>query len=251
MQITILTENPPKKFGWFYKLNQWGLSLVIDKNNERILFDTGHSNVYLKNSGKLKVDLNKVRYIALSHHHRDHAEGLFYHKFTNKLRLILHPDTLKKIPTEHANKFQKDFDVVQAVKPYEIVKDVYFLGQIPRKTSFEKGMYLDDPMLDDSAIAIKSSKGLIVITGCSHSGICNICEYAKEITRQPIYAIIGGFHLFENDGNVIEKTINYFKKEKPEKLYPMHCVDAWVMEKFKNEFGVKKLTAGDSIELPD
>ncbi len=106
-------------------------------------------------------------------------------------------------------------------------------------------------MLDDSAIAVKSSKGVIVITGCSHAGISNICDYAKQVTGQKLYAVIGGFHLFEDDQKAVNGTIDFFKKEKPKYLYPMHCIDFPTLVKFYTIFGIKKLSTGDTIEFSD
>ena len=40
--------------------------------------------------------------------------------------------------------------------------------------------WADDFVLDDTALAYKGRGGLFIITGCSHSGICNIVEYAKK-----------------------------------------------------------------------
>ena len=115
--------------------------------------------------------------------------------------------------------------------------------------SFEKGEHKGDLMLDDTAIAIKTEKGLIVLTGCSHSGICNICEYAKEITGQELYAVVGGFHLTVKNDAVVRKTIEYFKTQNVEHLYPMHFVDFPTLARFYNEFDTIKYATGDVIEL--
>ena len=104
-------------------------------------------------------------------------------------------------------------------------------------------------MQDDSAIAIKTSKGVVVISGCSHSGICNICEYAKKVTGQELYGVLGGFHLFQNEPEVVEKTIEYFQKENPKYLYPMHCVDFPTLAKLHNFFECQKYSTGDVIEI--
>lgn len=131
----------------------------------------------------------------------------------------------------------------------EFSKDIYYLGQIPRKNSFEQGGFKDDKMLDDSAIAIKTKEGVVIIAGCSHSGICNICEYAKKVTGQKLYAVIGGFHLFENDQKAVKGTIEYFKAEKPKHLYPMHCVDFPILSILHSVFNIVKKSTGDSIKL--
>jgi 7,8-dihydropterin-6-yl-methyl-4-(beta-D-ribofuranosyl)aminobenzene 5'-phosphate synthase len=126
---------------------------------------------------------------------------------------------------------------------------VYFLGEVPRKNNFEQGAHKGDDMRDDSAIAIKTSKGAFIISGCSHSGICNMCEYAKQVTGQKLHGAMGGFHLFENDKKAVEGTLNYFKSEKVPHLYPMHCVDFPTMAQFHHAFGCKKYAAGNVISI--
>ena len=82
------------------------------------------------------------------------------------------------------------------------------------------GEKVDDNIEEDSAIVYKGNEGLFIITGCSHSGICNIIEYAKKICNENrILGIIGGFHLFECNKR-IEKTVEYLKENSIELLYP-------------------------------
>lgn len=102
------------------------------------------------------------------------------------------------------------------------------MGEIPTVNDFESrysiGKRIEDTLKDDSAIVYKSKEGLFVVTGCSHSGICNILEYAKRVCNDNrIYGVIGGFHLFDVN-NRLEKTINYLKDNNIESLYPCHCV---------------------------
>lgn len=247
MKITILCENTSSDIGF---LAEWGFSAFIQANDANILFDTGYSDVYKHNAEQLGIDLNDTNFIVLSHYHNDHSRGLQFHDFKTPKKLIIHPQIPEKLPSNEAKKIKKDFEIITTKKPLEFAKNIFYLGEIPRRNAFEKGMYKDDKMLDDSAIAIRSSKGAVVITGCSHAGICNICEYAKEITSQKLYAVIGGFHLFEDENKeTITKTIDYFQKEKPELLFPMHCIDFPTLSKFHSIFGIKKLSAGENIKL--
>ncbi len=86
---------------------------------------------------------------------------------------------------------------------------------------------------DDSGIVIKIPKGIIVISGCSHSGICNIIEYAKKVTNmEKVFAVIGGFHLKELN-NQTNKTIDYFINNNIENIYLAHCTSDIVCEEFK------------------
>jgi 7,8-dihydropterin-6-yl-methyl-4-(beta-D-ribofuranosyl)aminobenzene 5'-phosphate synthase len=251
MKISILCENQTSLAGAKTCLSEWGFSTFIETKNINILFDTGHTDVYLKNAKSMNIDLNTADYIALSHYHWDHVGGLRFHQFEEQKKIVFHPELINKLSEEECNKIKSDFQITESIKALELEKGVFFLGQIPRICKFEKGMYKDEAMNEDTAIAVKTTKGAVVISGCAHAGICNICEYAKQITNQKLYAVIGGFHLFENEKETVKGTISYFKKEKPDYLYPMHCVDFPTLVKFYNEFGITKLSAGDSIEFDD
>lgn len=249
MKITILCENTAGRENNKICLAEWGFSIFIEIKDVKILFDAGHTAVYKNNAEKLGIDLGKADFVVLSHRHWDHTGGLQFHDFKSKKKLIFHPELLEALPKNESKKIIADFDIVASEKPLEFSKEIYFLGEIPRINDFEKGEFRGDKMLDDSAIAVKTQKGAIVIAGCSHSGIANICEYAKQITGQKLYAVIGGFHLFEEDQDAINGAIEYFKKEKPEFIYPMHCVDFPTLAKFHSVFGIKKLSTGDKVEF--
>jgi len=251
MKITILCENQSGYENAKVCLSEWGFSAFIETANLNLLFDTGHTDVYKHNAEQLGVNLENTHFVVLSHHHWDHSGGIQHHNFKIKKKLILHPEITNKLPLNESEKIKNDFEIITSAKPLEISSGVFYLGEIPRRNDFEKGMFENDKMLDDSAIAIKTKNGVVVITGCSHSGICNICEYAKEIAGQKLYAVIGGFHLFEDNQKAVNGTIDYFRAEKPQLLFPMHCVDFPTLSKFHEIFGIKKISTGDKIEIEE
>ncbi|GAG01892.1 unnamed protein product, partial [marine sediment metagenome] len=68
--------------------------------------------------------------------------------------------------------------------------------------------------------------------GCSHAGICNIIDHAKQICKEnKIYILLGGFHLFNND--ITDKTIEFIKKQDIKYLYPAHCLNSYAFSEFK------------------
>ena len=116
-------------------------------------------------------------------------------------------------------------------EPVRISENITFLGEIP--SVYEKryavgraqrGVEIeDDFVMDDSAVAYETKDGIYIITGCSHSGICNIIDYAKKITgKNKVLGIIGGLHLFEDDERA-KKTIDFICEENIGELYPCHC----------------------------
>ena len=110
-------------------------------------------------------------------------------------------------------------------------------GEIPRITEFEtgfpyhytkrNGQWEHDPVIEDDQCLIVNvrGKGLVIMTGCGHSGIINTIRYAQTLTGiQSIYAVLGGFHL---TGGIFEKiipaTIAELQEIKPTYLMPGHC----------------------------
>jgi 7,8-dihydropterin-6-yl-methyl-4-(beta-D-ribofuranosyl)aminobenzene 5'-phosphate synthase len=268
IKVSILCEDQAR-MGFSDKifLAQHGFSLFVEAD-QRILFDTGATDVFIRNAGLLGIDVNTADWIVLSHGHWDHADGLraFPEGSVAKMKLIVHPNAFvdqRNASGRYNGMFYSQeevaqkFDLVLSKNPYQLTDGIYFLGEIPRINTFEarktaffylnKGDNLSDFIPDDTALAIKTEKGLVIITGCSHAGICNIVEYAKKVTQQSkVFAVIGGFHLL-GDRIQLQKTIEYFNENPVNHLYPMHCTDLPSLFEFYKAFGIQKLCAGDTI----
>lgn len=260
MKIAVLNDN---RFNGKC-LCEHGLSLFIETDEGlKILFDTGPSDLFLKNAEFLGIDLNGVNCVVLSHGHWDHGNGLGY---INGKELICHPSCfLKRFRKKDKSyiglklseqEIEKEFQLVRSETPYRISENIFFLGAIPRKNAFESIETpfcledgADDFVPDDSALAITSDLGLIVISGCAHSGICNTVEYAKKVAEEnKIYAVVGGFHLKTIDDTTL-KTIEYFKMNDVKKVFPCHCVENEVIDYFAKEFGLSPILSGNEIKL--
>jgi 7,8-dihydropterin-6-yl-methyl-4-(beta-D-ribofuranosyl)aminobenzene 5'-phosphate synthase len=255
MKLTILTENVAG--GKF--LAEHGLSYLIEIDGEQILFDTGHSDVFLKNAIKLGIDIHKnIQKIILSHGHWDHGDGLL---FLDKKTLITHPTSFVKRFRKNdkspvglrfsREEVENKSNLIESKTPIQITKNLYFLGEIPREnqfesktTSFELENGEDDFIVDDSALAAIIENKLVVITGCSHSGICNICEHAKKVTGiSKIKAVIGGFHL-KSQNLQTKETIKYFKRNRIENIYPSHCTELPALVEFYSHFKLGQIKTG-------
>lgn len=260
MKLTILTENVAG--GPF--LAEHGLSYLIEHKGHKLLFDTGHSDVFLHNAELLGLNIRKeVDTVVLSHGHWDHGDGLQY---LQDKTLYAHPLIFMKRYRRlnktylglKMNKSEalKRFDLKTSATPIEVKPEVLFLGEIPRLNDFEakQSPFLDangelDFIPDDSALAIKDGDELIVVTGCSHSGVCNIVDYAIKVTGiQKVKAVIGGFHL-KKDDEVTAKTVAYLKEIGVQQVYPSHCTELEALTVFSREFGIQQLKTGMTIEL--
>lgn len=255
MKITVLTENYAGS-GFFA---EHGLSYLIEHEGERILFDTGHTDIFIKNAKILGIDIQKeIDMVVLSHGHWDHGNGLQY--IDNKT-LITHPDVFIKRFRKNDNsniglklsksKIEEKFKLILKQEPYYISDNIVFLGQIPRlndfeakTTSFSDELGAPDFVMDDSAVAVIQDNELIVITGCSHSGVCNIIEYARKVTGiNKVGTVIGGFHL-KHKNLQTKHTINFLKKNNIKKIYPSHCTALPALAAFYEGFNIEQLKTG-------
>lgn len=255
MIISILTDNNPGA----NTSAEHGLSYLIEYDGKRILFDTGQSNLFLKNAHFMGVDMTLIDAIVLSHGHFDHGDGLEYMPGG---KLICHPGCFVKryrkadysyIGLKHSkNELAEKFRLITSKKPYSISEKIVFLGEIPRVTDFESKVTsfvleggIPDFVMDDSGIALLSDRGLFVITGCGHAGIVNSLEQAKKVTGENrIYGIMGGFHLKKADRQTKE-TILYLQENHVKHVYPSHCTEHPALELFYKNFGTNQVKTGD------
>ncbi len=260
MKINILTDNVA---GSRYKAEH-GLSYLIEIDGEKILFDTGHSNLFLENAAQMGINIqDEVLTVVLSHGHWDHGNGLKYLK--NKT-LIAHPGIFSKRyrKKDHSylglnleqNEAEKTFNLQLSSSPVRVTSHLWFLGEIPRINDFEAKSTTfvlengeEDFVSDDSALVAIKNNELIIISGCAHSGICNICEYAKELTGiSKIKAVIGGFHL-KDQGEQTIKTIEYFKQNQIELPLPSHCTELLAKVLFQQQFNFPEVKTGLSFSF--
>lgn len=267
MKLKVLEDN--NTFIDMYYLAEPGVSYYIEDGNEKILFDTGYSDVIIENAKKMNINLNDVKKLVISHGHDDHTGGIkYFFEEKRTIELIAHPECFdyKEDSTGlyigsplSKEELSKVCQLNLSKKPVKISENITYLGEIPILNDFEQrypigksivnGEKIDDTVNDDSAIVYKSEKGLFVITGCSHSGICNIIEYAKKVCNDDrIYGVIGGFHLFEVDGR-LDKTIDYLKENNINLLYPCHCVSLKAKIQMSKKLDINEVGVGLELNI--
>lgn len=277
MKITILVDNTTLNYSYFRA--EPGFSAWIEDEDIKILFDCGFSDIVIQNADAMGIDVLSADAIVFSHGHYDHTWGLYsiLEKITKdaictdksrKLRFIGHPAsywsrTYKGVPEYgpiiSPDRLSSFGDVVGTCEAVYLTDRMVFLGEIPSIHSFdqrqERGtLYTPDGPVpdytpDDSAIAIKTAEGLVIITGCAHAGICSVIRRAQVITGEDrIRDVIGGFHLYQSSPNTIAQIASFFEALNPVELHPCHCTGQLARQAFSVLLALDEMGVGTVLE---
>lgn len=245
-------------------------ALVTVRKGDRlhtILFDTGISPFGMAdNMERLGIDAADIEVAVLSHGHFDHAgglEGLARLRRRAGLPIVVHPRVWTQrrlaipempaveLPTLSKRSLEDEgFEVVERRQRSLVLGgSVLITGEVDRTTDFENGMpfheqlvddqWEPDPLiLDDQALVVNvRGEGLLVLTGCGHSGAVNIARHAMRLTGiDRLHAVMGGFHLggpaFEP---IIEPTVHALQHMNPSVIVPAHCTGWKAQHRFAAE----------------
>ena len=258
MKITALTENTAAdpRVGC-----EHGLSLYIEANGYKILFDTGQSELFAENAGKLGVDLSKVDICVLSHGHYDHSGGL--RRFT---QLNDHaPVYLNRHAFEpHYNAADKYIGIDAALKgcgrlvftdeqavigggltlyACNELKTLYPVLSAGLKAEID-GELVPDDFRHEHYLLIEEGAKRVLVSGCSHTGILNLAEWFRPDV------LIGGFHLMKVDDERLLTEYAARLNAAPAEYYTCHCTGTQQYEVMKRHMDrLRYLSAGQTIEI--
>ncbi len=274
VKITVLSENTVGLPNGL--IGEWGLALLVETAGTKILFDTGERGNLLANAAALGINLREVDALVMSHGHYDHTGGMRdFLRLRGRVPVYVHPDFFAlhygAPPREHyiGVPFRRKeleslgADFIFEQEPQQIAPGLWVSGEVPRRTSFEKGdsrlfclengHRVPDPFRDDMSLYCVTEEGVVVILGCAHAGVVNIVEHARQVTGvDRIYGIIGGTHLGPAPKEQQEATIAYLQNLDLKFLAANHCTGLPVMARLAAIFGpvFHFAPAGASFILP-
>jgi len=187
MKFTVVYDNEAR--GGF--IADWGFSCLIE-SKVRILFDTGADPEILSHNLSL-IDVKDFDYVVLSHEHYDHVGGLSA-VIDNTSRVL----ALKSFSSRLKKYISSKSDLIEVLEPFEFERGFMTTGSVGR-------------FIEEQSLVVETSKGKVVITGCSHPGLEEILNRAEGFGR--VFGVLGGFHGFEK----IEILKRY------DLVVPCHC----------------------------
>lgn len=253
------------------ELGEWGFAALVEADGRRILFDTGaKTDVVLKNTQTLKLDLTNVPDVVLSHWHNDHvggfltlrrsvlgrapaalarthvAEGIFASRLFGPANVERNP--MIQIKSEYE---QTRGEFVVHAKAAQLQPGVWLTGPVPRRHAERNwsgsakmkiaGGTVEDTVPDDMSLVIDTEQGLVIVTGCGHAGVVNIIDHARTIVRPArVHALIGGIHLFNAKEEALAWTTAKLREFGVDHLIGAHCTGIETVYRFRQDLGIDR-----------
>jgi 7,8-dihydropterin-6-yl-methyl-4-(beta-D-ribofuranosyl)aminobenzene 5'-phosphate synthase len=255
-------------------IGEWGFSALIEADSIKILFDAGaRERTVIENAKELGIDLSKVPTLILSHNHADHTVGWL------PLRNAMKPLNIQSLSITHTGKglfdtrisakgdennsrkkdsllyIQTGGMVIVHNDFTEIFPGIYLTGPVPRKypeknytlggrivrKKDEAGNIIDDIVPEDMSLVIRTEKGLVLVSGCGHSGLINtVTHIQNNLKQQPLIAAIGGFHLLENSDDQIKWTADQLRSAGLRYFMGAHCTGIEPVYQIRDQLGLKR-----------
>jgi 7,8-dihydropterin-6-yl-methyl-4-(beta-D-ribofuranosyl)aminobenzene 5'-phosphate synthase len=258
-------------------VGEWGFAALVEADGHRVLVDTGaRPQTVLGNARELGVDLAGVKEVVLTHNHADHTGGLVE---LRKELMKTNPEAMSEahvatgifysrtsgtggnVGSEENTMIatKKDYEAIggkfiEHAESAEIFPGAWLTGPVtrvfPERNWSVKGKVLtpaglvEDTIPEDQSLVLNTPQGLVVITGCGHAGIVNILTFArKEYPKPPVYAVIGGLHLFSASDAQVDWTADKLKEFGMSYLIGAHCTGIESTYRIRARAGLTRTSA--------
>jgi 7,8-dihydropterin-6-yl-methyl-4-(beta-D-ribofuranosyl)aminobenzene 5'-phosphate synthase len=260
LKITILSTMVADQKG----VGEWGFSALVETDSSRILFDLGaRPNTVRDNAAELKVDLGGIRQVVLSHNHFDHTAGLtairqqFPDGATASVLYIATGFFIRTagfvgmLKADSAGYVSSGGRFIVIDRPQKIAPGIYLTGPVPRRypeknytpgrTLTTPGGVVEDNVPEDMSMVIRTSRGLVLLTGCGHAGIVNTLEYVvQQFPGEKVVAVLGGMHLLEAKQEQLDWTANKLKTMGVQYFLGAHCTGLNSVYRIREVTGMTK-----------
>ena len=244
---------------------EWGLSILVQHGDNKILADVGASGLFAENMKKMGYNVEDIDFATLSHAHYDHANGMpKFFKENKKAKFYVRESTeencyakkfiFKKyigIPRHVLTNYTDRIEIVEG--DYKLCEGAYL---IPHKTKgldvigkrelmFQKTKegWRPDDFAHEQSLVLFTQKGLLIINCCSHGGVVNIINEVREtFPGEHIYGIVGGFHLFNKSDEEIRNVAKAIDETGIDFVCTGHCTK-------ERAYGIMKEILKDKLEM--
>ena len=252
-QVIVLATNISDYGG----LGEWSFAALFESDQDAVLFDTGFKEkTVLHNVLHLGVDLSQVEKVVLSHFHSDHTGGLlilrehfrranesalsqvyvaagFFDQRVTETGVEVGPGDFAIAQDFRAAAEALGIRFIEVDEPTEIAPKLWLTGPVPRVEEHyngpsglfinRDGTSIPDIITDDQSLGYLTDKGWLMTSGCGHSGLINTGKVLQSIEDEPIYSIVGGFHLWQADSETLNRTASWLGERGLGLMMGGHC----------------------------
>ena len=242
VEITLLSDNAVNKKGL---LAEHGLSILLERDEQQLLFDVGQGISAVHNAHVLGKTLHAPP-IVLSHGHYDHTGGLIpFSRIFPKTAIFAHSDVFTQrfsltgndvrnvsVPFTKEELEREGVGIYFENDPREVLEGIWTTGQIARPFAADQrvtGLSLDaagrviDNVLDEIAVVVEGSKKALLLLGCAHAGVRNTIQQVEAMTEKPLYGIVGGLHLLDVSPRDVRALALFLRERGVEFVAASHC----------------------------
>lgn len=274
MRFKFLVENKTDNPG---VMAEHGLSIYIEADNKKILFDAGATDMVMINAKEMGVKLEDVDLAVVSHGHYDHTGGFpSFCQINDKANIYLHKDGFRKTYAYEKGELEKEtcgirwsHEETEAIAnritytdgPVKITDNIVVTGTVPFADGFEptenfywdngSGELIVDDMSHEQCLVIKEPQGLYIFSGCSHRGVISALNAGKSMfPGERVAVLVAGMHLYSASDEDRQAVVQQIVDENLDMVMPVHCTGIKAICDLKSKLGDSCVvaTAGDCFD---